>query len=207
MEAGTSQAISSAIGSYETKLKKALNRNAIRAHIQGDLLAHRDLGIIIDYGIAQEEAAIFGREYATLMEKEGATIINGKKVAWVRDHKIRTRREIADVINRGIKEGKPTGVKYPSKGTISHDLKELFKAKNSDYVRIARSETARIQNIGTLDRYKRNDITEVTVLDDEGPNSCEVCAEANGQVWTIEYARTHESEHPNCVRAFAPVVR
>ena len=66
---------------------------------------------------------------------------------------------------------------------------------------------ARISNQGTLTRYDRNDVTEVDVLDDEGPNSCDVCREINGQRWTLTYARTHELEHPNCVRAFTPVIK
>ena len=113
-----------------------------------------------------------------------------------------------DIVEKGLQEGKPVadiGGKRGVKGTIADDLKQLgIRDKDYEYVRIARTETARIQNQGTLNRYGKNNITHVNVID--GDEFDDRCAAANGQVWTVEFAASHELEHPNCTRAFSPVI-
>lgn len=43
------------------------------------------------------------------------------------------------------------------------------------------------------------------VFVEDGHDHDEACAEADGSVWPIDYARAHRSEHPRCRRAFIPV--
>jgi len=71
---------------------------------------------------------------------------------------------------------------------------------------IARTETAMAFNIAAYRRFSRAGVKRVKVLDDHGPGSCEVCAEAHGQIWSMEEALRRPIEHPNCRRAFAPII-
>lgn len=211
MKKATERALTAAHDKYQRALTGILTHEAMRAHIAGDVGAHKALGISVSFDLVQKEALAYSKEYGELLYREGATIIEGRKVPWLRKSTGRTREAIFKTINEGLKEGKPVaqiGGKRIAPGTIAHDLRKLvIRDKDYEYVRIARTEVGRIQNQGTLTRYDRNDVTEVDVLDDEGPNSCEACIIANGQRWTLDYARTHELEHPNCVRAFTPVIK
>src|SRR5262245_21152958 len=69
---------------------------------------------------------------------------------------------------------------------------------------VARTELGYATQYAAVDSYRASGlVTHVDVLDgdQDGP-----CAAANGARWTLEHARAHPLEHPNCVRAFAPVV-
>lgn len=69
---------------------------------------------------------------------------------------------------------------------------------------ISRTESAMAYNHGTLLRYSQSgQVSGVEVLD--GTND-DICAAANGQVWTLEEAADSPIGHPNCVRAFVPVL-
>lgn len=68
---------------------------------------------------------------------------------------------------------------------------------------IARSETAMVYNDTANAGYRDGGITEVEVIDGDGD---EECADANGSVWTLDEAEANPIAHPNCVRAFAPIM-
>ena len=210
MKSKTERAITAAMDKYQRDIATAARNNAARAHIAGDLNAHKLLDIGISFDLVQKEALEYSKGYGELLYREGASIIQGKKIPWLQDHTAQTREKTFKAIRDGLREGKPVsaiGGKRLGKGTIAYDLKQIMQVEDSGMVRIARTEVARIQNQGALTRYDRNDIKEVDVLDNEGPNSCDACREINGQRWTLAYARTHELEHPNCVRAFTPVIK
>ena len=70
---------------------------------------------------------------------------------------------------------------------------------------IARTESAIIGNQNSLVAIAGTGaFSSVRVMDNEGPNSCQLCKDANGQVWSMEDAFANPVQHPNCVRAFAP---
>jgi len=103
------------------------------------------------------------------------------------------KRNVLDTVMHGIDQGLSTD-------QIAYNLKAVIDGKQWYYKTVARSEALRANNYGALDRYER--YTQlVDVLDGDG---CEACQDADGQTWTIQYARDHISEHPNCVRRFAP---
>jgi len=68
---------------------------------------------------------------------------------------------------------------------------------------IARTETGNGYNLGAVTAYRAGGVTHVDVLD--GDDDAE-CAAANGSRWTLEEAEANPLGHPNCVRAFSPVV-
>src|SRR5262245_16725956 len=69
---------------------------------------------------------------------------------------------------------------------------------------IARTELGYATQYAAVDSYRASGlVTHVEVLDGDHDGAC---AAANGSRWTLEHARAHPLEHPNCVRAFAPVI-
>lgn len=204
----TNKAIDSTLDNYEKNIITSLTDTVFKAHVAGDIIAYDKLGIpVIEFQVHQA-ALDFGTEYSKLLKSEGASIIQGKKIPWLADHTEHTRQQVYDIIEAGMKEGKPVasiGGKRGVPGTVADDLKQLaIRDKDYEYVRIARTETAHVQNQGALNRYTENKITHVNVHD--GLDFDEACRAANGQVWTVEYAQSHELEHPNCTRSFSPVI-
>lgn len=65
---------------------------------------------------------------------------------------------------------------------------------------IARTEVATAYNVGSLTAFRQAGHDEVDVSDGDGD---EACADADGQVWTIEEALAEPLEHPGCVRSFS----
>lgn len=199
-EAATT-ALDASVTAYTAGLIAASTNTAIRAHIIGDVLAHNALGLPVVNAVVQNEALIYGETYRKLLVEKGASIIQGKEIPWLSEQTTSTRSSIFQIIESGIAEGKPVadiGGKVGVPGTVAHDLEEYaIRSKNFEYVRIARTTTAQIQNQGTLNRFEKSNIIEALVHD--GHDFDDACAAADGQIWSLEYCRTHELEHPNCL--------
>lgn len=197
-----------AIEVYRNSLIDDINDNSIRVWVEGDLLAHKALNIPVARDLVHLEAVRFGKVNGKLLREEGASIIRGQKIAWLSDSTEATRSKVVDIINQGIAEGLPMGDITGKKivpDTVSYNLREtLVRDKDYEYVRIARDQTTRIQNQGALNRFDKNNITHVRVHD--GHDFDDECRAADGQIWTIEYAQTNESAHPNCTRSFSPII-
>lgn len=206
----TLSGIDTALTMFQKDIADAVVVAMVAAHIKGDLKAQKALGMDISFDLVNKAAQEYAKVHGSMLRREGATIIKGKKIPWLADSNKDLRSKVVDIIQKGLDEGKPVaeiGGKRVAPGTIAKDLQDaLVRDRGYKNVRIARSEVARIQNIGSLNRYENRGIRRVHVLDDEGPNSCEECKIANGQIWTLEKAMINELEHPNCVRSFAPVV-
>lgn len=69
---------------------------------------------------------------------------------------------------------------------------------------LVRTKSAVAYNSGSLNKYAEEGVYRVRVFD--GVLDDLECANANGQVWTLRYASEHVIGHPNCRRAFGPVV-
>lgn len=54
----------------------------------------------------------------------------------------------------------------------------------------------------TLDAFEQLQVKTVKVHDGHG---CQICREADGEIWTLEYARDHVLQHPRCKRWFEPL--
>ena len=208
MKPATIDEIDTAIGAYQTVLANDLTDNAVKAWIAGDMIGHKQLKIPINMSAVHQEALKFGKVHGKLLREEGATIIKGRKIPWLADSVQSTRADVVDIINKGIEDGLPMGDITGKKivpDTVSYNLREtLVRNKDYEYVRIARTETASIQNKAAINRYEINGIKKVLVHD--GHDFDAECAAADGQIWSTEYAMNHELEHPNCTRSFSPVL-
>jgi hypothetical protein len=179
-------------------------------YLSAELDAFDNVGEDIDeyvYKEMQREAEGYANEYKQILDSTGGSIINGEQVPWLQNMEQMYREEVTTIINEGIRDGLPTGDKeLPGggyePGTIADRLEVYFDGEKSQASKVARTEVARIENVATLRQYKKLNGSYVKVSDNEGPNSCELCAEANGKVWSVAYAELHTLQHPHCVRRF-----
>ena len=208
MKPATIDEIDEAIFAYQTVLANDLTDNAVKAWIVGDMIGHKQLKIPINMGAVHKEALRFGKIHGKLLRDEGATIIKGRKIPWLADSVKSTRAQVVDVINQGIADGLPMGDITGKKivpDTVAYNIREtLVREKDFQNLRIARTETAAIQNKAAINRYEINGIKKVLVHD--GHDFDAACAAADGQIWSTEYAMSHELEHPNCTRSFSPIL-
>ncbi|MFI5270020.1 MAG: phage minor head protein, partial [Chloroflexota bacterium] len=69
---------------------------------------------------------------------------------------------------------------------------------------IARTESATAYNTGSVLAYRESGVvSQVQVMDGDDD---EDCAAANGATWDLDEAEANPTEHPNCTRAFSPIV-
>jgi SPP1 gp7 family putative phage head morphogenesis protein len=207
MDPETQRAIDEILEQLRRDLVAELERAGIEAYVQGDLVGYSSLGIKPDFKTVDPDAVRFAQQYGELLRSEGATIINGRKVPWLQRMSEEQRAEVYRIIEEGIKTGKYPGVKERreggyDEGTIAADLEQYFDQRRSHASTVARTEVSRIKNTAQLNRWSRYGVKTVRVVDDEGPNSCQACYEANGQVWPLQEALNRLKEHPNCVRTF-----
>lgn len=106
-----------------------------------------------------------------------------------------TRNRLREINSKGIAEA--MGQDEISR-MIEDDIG--FSKTRSDL--IARTELSFAENRGPLVAYRDMGITHVEVFDGDGDDEC---AQANGEIWTIDRADSEPIGHPNCLRAFAPV--
>lgn len=116
-----------------------------------------------------------------------------------------TREDVAKVIDEGVRRG--YSIPQIANGFPAENYKGIsgvFDAADAARSEtIARTETAKLFNNAALASYEAAGVTHVEVLDG---NYDPICAEANGQKWTLAEANAKPIAHPNCVRSFAPII-
>lgn len=191
-----------------------LDANVLAAYIAGDAYGKMKLSqsgqkTTLNYKSVLNAADAYAKSYKKLLVSKGGSYTygpNGKVFKpWLRDLATDQRKSIEQIIKDGIKEGKATGVKQALDGSyppnsVAADLKKYFNGRKSHASTIARTEIGHIQNHASVSRYMKEGYTKVYVLD--GLDFDEPCREANGSIWSLDYAMSHLLEHPNCTRAF-----
>src|SRR5262245_12259439 len=100
-----------------------------------------------------------------------------------------------------LQEGQAAGEGVSQLAARIQDLPAFAQARATV---IARTEMAYAANYASVDSFRASGVvSHVDVLDGDQD---EPCASANGSRWTLEQARDNPISHPNCARAFAPVV-
>ena len=108
-----------------------------------------------------------------------------------------TRLRVAEVVRKGIDEG----LSAAELGDRIEATSGLFDELRAET--IARTETATVLNEAAVAQYREFGVDRVTVVDGDEDDAC---ADADGQVWTLEQAEASPIAHPNCVRSFTPLV-
>jgi HK97 family phage portal protein len=97
------------------------------------------------------------------------------------------------------------------KGASNYDLRDQLKGlfeetyKNRSLA-IARTESANAYNTGSALSYRASGVVDGVLIYD-GTDFDDACREANGQTWTVEQFQAHPTQHTNCTRAGAPVLK
>lgn len=202
MKPETQAEITAALEARRRAYILALGKKALREHVASQAEALRLIGegeiSPKDWMVINTSALEYAKKYTSLLDNEGASIINGKKISWMNEYDKATREKVGGIIETGLKEGK-------SIPALSKELQDSFDGDRAHARMVARTELGRIQNVAKAGRWKDRGYEKVKIIDDEGPNSCEECRRVNGQIWTVDYFAEHELEHPQCVRTAVPV--
>jgi len=93
---------------------------------------------------------------------------------------------------------------YTAEQRFRHAERYAKKLQKYRTERIARTETAKALSEGELQGYKQMGVEKVRFNAD--PECCDLCAELDGQVYTIDEAQGVIPVHPNCECTFTAVV-
>lgn len=193
-------------GRWNRILRPALEPALMAAYRDGvrsawDALAQANISLTWD--TIAPLAVHYARQRAA--ELVGMRVLPDGQVVPAQDVKMRidqaTRRALHFSLAQWLKEGR-------SWSDIARQL-ERFDGWQGTYMsdwrarRIARTEAAFAYNRGNLAAYREAGVEHVRVFDGtmDAP-----CAEANGQVWTLEEAERRPLQHPHCSRHFAAVL-
>lgn len=210
MRLETQDIVDEAMSEFERDVMRALTVNAYREYTVGDGEAMAAMGVAEDWMVIDKAAMAYIASYRQLLVAEGATIINGQQIPWMRNFTTEARTKVAMIIEEGIADGlypgkRETGVgTYPKKSVASR-LQEVFNERKSHAAMVARTETAHIRGVAKAARWKEREYSIVLIFDGRGSNPCAICQQIDGQYWTVDYYNNHILEHPNCTRNASPV--
>ena len=210
MRLETKEAIDDAMDEFDRDIMRALTVNAYREHQMADAEATAAMGAAVDWMVIDQAAISYIAEYRRLLVEEGASLINGQQIPWMRDFSMEARTSVSMIIEEGIAEGlypgrKETGVgTYPKESTASK-LQKMFHDRKSHASMVARTETANVRGLAKAARWKEREYSIVKIFDGRGANPCAICQAIDGQYWTVDYYQSHILEHPNCTRTASPV--
>lgn len=162
-----------------------------------------------------EVARLMRRFYPLIIESAfGDASLAGVPVAFDLENEFvqtvinRLAKQITGVAETSKDEVRALVAKQASEGWSVEQLQKVIRergeiASRTRALTIARTETGTAYNLGSVAAYRAGDVTHVDVLDGDDD---EPCASANGARWTLEEAEENPLGHPNCTRAFSPVV-
>lgn len=184
--------IDDAFDELEASLAATYVSSAIRAHVAGDLAAQRKLGIKTTLSSVRKAAEDYGKEYERLLvERGGGNIVENGKFKfkpWFRQSNRENRKAVAKIINDGIKEGK--GVR-----ALEKDLKPFFNARKRHAELVARTETAKVQDIANQKRMREQGITKMQWITAEDERVRSAHAARHNRIYDV--GEIHIGD-PNC---------
>lgn len=116
----------------------------------------------------------------------------GRRVTNINDT---TRDAIRAVIEQGIED-------ELTADELADAVSEATAFDEARAELIARTESGYVYNRAAVESYRSYDVGQVSVIDGDGDD---ICAAANGAVWTLEEAEADPLGHPNCTRDFLPL--
>ena len=136
MRLETEEIIDETVGDFTQVIISAMTKSAYRNHAQADAEALARLGDPMDWAVVDPAAIAFSKQYQKLLVEEGATIINGKKIPWMKGFSKEARAEVGKIIEDGIQQGLFTGGIESKKGTFpkkstAAKLQKFFNKRKS----------------------------------------------------------------------------
>ena len=201
MKPQTSQQISNAMDKLETGLASALTYTATKAYIAGDLFAQKQIGVELGFNVVKKAAEDYAKEYKRLLVEQGGGYVveNGNLIfkPWFQEANQKAREEVADMINTGIREGK-------SIDDIKKPLRKYFRQRKRHAEMVARTETAKIQDIASTRRMEEQGVDKVQWITAEDERVRDSHAERHMQIFGIRDAPS--LGEPNCRCVKVPVI-
>lgn len=143
------------------------------------------------------DASLAGVPVAFDLENEHVQTVLDRLATQIRDIAETTREDVRRLVGQQAEQG----------WTVDELAKQIAAMGEinsaSRAVMIARTETGTAYNLGSVAAYRVGGVTHVDVLDGDDD---EPCASANGSRWTLDQAEENPLGHPNCTRAFSPVI-
>jgi HK97 family phage portal protein len=115
-----------------------------------------------------------------------------------------TRSTVQDLLVYGAEQGWTLGQLVA--GTDEHPgLRDLVEQSYKGRARtIARTELGEAQQAAAVARFAAAKVTQVYIADNGQDDPDEACAQLNGTVQTLAWAKENALAHPNCTRCFSP---
>lgn len=162
---------------------------------------------LVEHGEIQVSKIQYGSDGKPLLNKNGTIMRRDETVKWLTGSNQKISNDIAEIIQRGISEGKATGVRqlasggYPA-GSIAEELNQYLSGYKSRASTIARTETARNYYHGEQNRYAKAGVRYVQYL--AAPDACEECLPYAGEVFELG-TEPPLPIHPNCRCDYRPL--
>lgn len=185
-----------AIPAFENARMETIIAGASQNYLKGTKIAYERLGENFVSSDVKDDVYSFLKTYKKQIN-EGYTIIQGEKVYWLRDRTLTERQKIFDIISEGITKGKAPDV-------VKSEFQNYFSMQGYQAERLARTETAYVQEKGIYDRYTTFGVKKVKWL--LGSNPCPVCAQFGGKVFDIDDLPYLIPVHPSCTCTIVPVL-
>lgn len=203
MKETTRKLINDAITKWLASIVICLSENATQAYAAGELHANGYTKAGVSMAVVQKDALAYGEKYRKKLMEDGEITVSiplfdddnkfvGVEVdehyPWLKNTETELRAGIADIITRGIAEGKATGVRvnkygYYPVGTIAHELQKLVQDTGANAGMVARTETAHCYYEGEIERYTRAGVQVLRFAG--GPNACDLCEALIGKLFLI----------------------
>ena len=170
----------------------------------GDLDYRGKIDDVMRY-VLKDYANVAVEQAVSEIRKLGGKVTKGQRKQVVDDY-VNSRMEFLNAELNRVTEEKLGNMFMQSKtiDDIKIGLASNY-ALNKDRAKIiANTEFHALQNEVVTDLAEKTDEVKAVFVTD-GVKFDVACAEANGSVWSVKYARENPLEHPNCVRQFHPV--
>jgi len=207
---------------YLADMSDEIVRNATEAFTAGYLRGSNVLKASVPTKAVQKAVQEFVRQYRYKLVEQGILTVSKpiknqlgdvigfttEDINWMEEKPAKMRNQLVDVIEQGIKEGKPAGFqklasgKYPA-GTIAADIQQTVGNYKSDAAMIARTETARCYFGGEYERYAEAGVEYVCF--EAAPDCCSMCEPYRGLIMPISSC-PHIPLHPQCRCDIRPVL-
>lgn len=212
--------LNAAIKSWIDKLVESVSSAAAQAFAAGTFHASGQIHAGISWDVAQQDALDYMVNYKKRLVEDGVLEVTvpvfdsdgritghtTEELPWLKNKSAEMKSEIVGIIERGIREGRATGVKidefgnYPD-GSIAADLDAYCSMRKSSAATVARTETARCYYNGEVNRYADAGVRYVQYLG--APDACDECQPYIGQIFVLG-SEPHLPLHPNCRCDYRP---
>ena len=187
--------ISAAITKFEAVRIDSLLSGASKSYLKGSKGAYSKLKEPFVSDEVKKEAEKYLNEYKNCI-MDGYTVIQGKKVYWLRDRTLKERQKIFDIVKEGISENK-------GKEILTRKLQDYFNLQKTQSELIAGNETQYVQARARDTVYLNFGVERLRWITAAHP--CSVCEEFEGRVYTWDDLPYQQPVHIRCLCDLEPV--